>query len=479
MTDTPRVSVVIVSKDEPQLAETLATLRRHVDENEGECIVVDASRKRLNNIRVSHPWVRWIDFVGPLGVTVTIAHQRNVGVNAARAEIIAFCDSGGVPMGDWLSELITPLTAGQADATCGPIFSLDSPFMGTINELPDGAPIRITVTANMAVKRSVFNTIGPFDERFAYGEDTEFGWRMQDAHLRVVCAARARMSMRWGDSAREVIRGRHYGQGTAMLFVTHPNRIPEQFAMWPDLLAYPAWLVGFPISLALGPVSWWIPVVWTGLLVLPVYRALRTGTPGTFLRVKWVRSVSFFQGLAAVVMDQKVRVVFITSDQNDARFSPSREQLAEFGVRTEILKAASRCLGLRLVWRRLRGVRIVDLRNVATLNEVQAARRWVTVLRLARWSGLRVVAWDRGEIREVPWFADVLVVASSGRRDELLAHSNRNRSRVVTIPGDRSNGTKARNEADAVSPQGVAASVRRLYESLLGIEVVRDSVPEE
>jgi glycosyltransferase involved in cell wall biosynthesis len=470
MSDLPQVSVVIVSKDEPQLAETLAVLRAHVEQNDGECVVVDASRRRLEAIRLSYPWVRWVDYVGPLGVCVTIAHQRNVGVNMARAGIIAFCDSGGIPADGWLSELVAPLRAGKADATCGPIYSLDSPFMGTINELPDGAPIRVTVTANMALLRSAFDTVGGFDERFGAGEDTEFGWRLRDARLRVICAANAKMSMHWGDAARDVLRGRHYGQGTAMLFITHPNRIPEQFVMWPDLIAYPAWLIGLPISLALGPVSWWIPIAWGCLLTLPAFRAIQSGAPGIFLRVKWVRSLSFFHGLMSAVMDRRIRVLLLVSDQ-DADDTPSPEQLAEIGVPTEGLDATGPRLTLRLVWRRLRGGRIVDLRNTVALGGARTDQRLVRSLRLAHRAGMRVVAWDRDEIRTVPRFIDALVVASAERRDELAAAGNVDGPMIVAIPRGSKTGARDMTGTAVTTDEEVAARLRRLYESLLHIEV--------
>lgn len=478
MSDLPQVSVVIVSKDEPQLAETLAVLRAHVEQNGGECVVVDASRRRLEAIRLSYPWVRWVDYVGPLGVGVTIAHQRNVGVKNARAGIIAFCDSGGIPAEGWLSELVQPLRAGRADATCGPIYSLDSPFMDTINELPDGAPIRVTVTANMALLRSVFDTVGGFDERFGAGEDTEFGWRLRDAKLRVICAANAKMSMHWGDAARAVLRGRHYGQGTAMLFITHPNHIPEQFLMWPDLIAYPAWLIGLPISLALGPVSWWIPIAWGGLLILPAFRAIQSGAPGTFLRVKWVRSLSFFRGLINAVTDRRIRVLLLTSDQ-ESDDVPSPEQLTEIGVPTEGLDATGPRLTLRLVWRRLRGARIVDLRNLVSLGGARTDRRLVRSLRLARRAGMRVVAWDRDGIRTLPRFIDALVVTSAERGDELAAVSNADGPLIVVIPRDSDVAARDIPGAAVATDGEVAACLRRLYESLLHIEVQPDRGPGE
>jgi len=474
MTDVPRVTVVVVSKDEPHLVETLGVLRQHIDQNQGECIVVDASRKRFDAVRRTHPWVRWVDFIGPFGVAITIAHQRNVGVHAARANIIAFCDSGGMPEEGWLSELTAPLRAGLADATCGPIYSLDSRFRGTINELPDGAPVRITVTANMAVLRSAFDAVGGFDERFAYCEDTEFGWRLQDARLRIVCAAKAKMSMHWGDVAQEVLRGKRNGQGTAMLFVTHPNRIAEQITMWPDLLAYPAWLIGLPISLALGAVSWWISVAWTCLLVLPAFRALRSETPGTFLRVKWVRSVSFFGGLISFVLDRRIRVLLVVSGHGVIRTTPSRELLAKCGIPTQGIDATKRCFGMRLLWCRLHGASIVDLRHADLLRDGRSDSHLVRGLRLARRVGIRVVAWDHEGDESAPRDVDTLIVSSRRRQEELVARSGRDRPAVVTIPHDWTAGAGGLGDNDAGTHLEAVWSLRRVYESLLGIEILPD-----
>ncbi len=466
MTAVPRVSVVIASKDEPQLAETLCALHRHIDENNAECIVVDASRKRLDFIRLQHTWVHWIDFVGPLGIPITIAHQRNAGVNASQAKVIAFCDSGGIPHEDWLSELVAPLREGRADATCGPIYSLDSPLMRQINELPDGAPVRVTVTANMAVVRSVFDAVNGFDERFSSGEDTDFGWRLRDSNFRVVCAARAKMSMHWGDLDREVLRARRYGQGTALLFVTHPGRIGEQFMMWPDLVAYPAWVLGLPITFALALVSWWIPVGWCCLLVFPVVRAMQSGVPLTVLRSKWARTMSFFKGLVSAFFDLGVPVVLLgPSVDTDPRLL-SRAQLLGIGVATERIEVG-RWLAPRLVWRRARGARIAELRDSGFLGEGGSLRRAIAGLRAVRCFGIRVVVWDRGsDVAER--YADGLIVDSPSRKEELVARYRLDRSRVVTIPGGSLIGAESPRVGEVASWREVAASVRSLYESVLG-----------
>ncbi len=453
MTGSPTTAVVIVSKDEPLLEGTLNALREQLEDNDAECVVVDASRRRLDRIRQTHPWVHWIDFVGPLGVPITIAHQRNVGVRAASAPVIAFCDCGGVPGEKWLASLTAPILAGTAEATCGPIYNLDSPFMGAINDLADGAPVRVTVTANMAVARSAFDSVGGFDERFACGEDTEFGWRLRDARLRVVCAASATMSMHWGDADREILRGRRYGQGTAMLFLTHPDRIPEHVAMWPDLLAYPVWFVGLPISLALIPVSGWIPVGWAALLAVPVVRALLSGNPVAFLRVKWVRTLGFFAGLAHAIADRGVPVLLVGASAPSDPHTPSEDQLREVQVPTARVDATRRRLVARLCWRRLRGARIIDLRG-GVPGSRRARRRLVVGLWVARRIGYRIVVWDPTEDALIARHADVVV--ASPERTAGAATAGRARVAVVT-------------RHDIADPNSAATALlaRRIYESLL------------
>ena len=90
------ISVVIISKDEPDLDGTLADVAAQLDQltEPGEIVVVDASSGRLDEIRRRHEdTVRWIDFKPPAGVRVSIPHQRNVGVREAKGDIIVFTDA--------------------------------------------------------------------------------------------------------------------------------------------------------------------------------------------------------------------------------------------------------------------------------------------------------------------------------------------------------------------------------------------------
>src|ERR1700729_106055 len=97
-----KVSLVIVSKDERLLSETLESLKAYVGQILCEVLVVDASSGRLEDIRLAHDWVRWIDYTQPPGVRITIAHQRNIGVRSAEGDVIVFTDSGCLPEDGWL-----------------------------------------------------------------------------------------------------------------------------------------------------------------------------------------------------------------------------------------------------------------------------------------------------------------------------------------------------------------------------------------
>lgn len=117
------ISIVIISKDEESLDDTLTDVTHQADRlaEPSEIIVVDASSGRLDQIRLRHEArVRWIQFAQPPGVRVSIPHQRNVGVRAAHGEIIVFTDAGCRPEQGWLSRLVTPVSRGAGNGGLDP-----------------------------------------------------------------------------------------------------------------------------------------------------------------------------------------------------------------------------------------------------------------------------------------------------------------------------------------------------------------------
>jgi hypothetical protein len=354
------VSLVLLSKNEAALSDTLSVLRDECLLVDAECVVVDASRGALDDVRTANPWVKWIDFVGPLGRPITIARQRNVGVRAASGSIIAFCDVGGKPERGWLKALTDPLRVGNADATCGAIRSADSPWMDSLNDLGDGDLVESVVTANVAFNREAFESVGGFDESFGYGSDVEFGWRLQEAGFAVRYAKHAAMLMTWGDYRREVKRARVQGTAYASLFLTHPERRAYMLRRWPGLMAYPAWLAGLPIALV--GTAWYAlcAPLWVATLALPIWHNRKRGTPLRVLAIGFSRAFGILRGLWNGLADDRVVLACERAPGVGAEeLLDYRVALAGAAIPSQ-MAGTSRILGaLGPAFARMRGVRII------------------------------------------------------------------------------------------------------------------------
>ncbi len=271
-------SVVIISKDDPKLGETLQRVRREVrlaDSPTGivdgdEVIVVDASRGRLDAIRQANPWVRWIDFTSSNEKSVTIPHQRNAGVRAARGEVIAFIDVGCTPVNGWLERLVTPIASGDESVTCGPMSLTNSIFA------PEpGAPrpdyVDEAPTMNLAFRRELCELVGGFDESFRYGSDIDFTWRLRDRSIRLRYVPEAFVEHDWGDWRRQLRRCQMYGAARVRLYRKHPTRLRSAWRSDPVPFAYPIFLLGLPLT-AVFP-------AYPLLLLIPLWRARRRTKP--------------------------------------------------------------------------------------------------------------------------------------------------------------------------------------------------------
>lgn len=259
-------SVVIVSKDEPLLGQTLEALKPFIGNILCEVLVVDASSGRLDDIRMSHDWARWIDYTQPPGVLVTIAHQRNVGVRSAEGDIVVFTDSGCLPEDGWLERLLAPILSEGESVTCGPARavgkSVYSEARGWGNAGTDY--VSIATTINLAFRREAFDAVGGFDESFGSGEDIDFVWRVTDAGYRLRWVNDAVVQHDWGSPERQLRRAFFYGKGGCRVLRKHHQRIPETLRQNSVLIVYPLFLLGLPLTL-----KWkWYPL----LLLWPIWR---------------------------------------------------------------------------------------------------------------------------------------------------------------------------------------------------------------
>lgn len=269
-----KVTVAIVSKQEPSLATTLDAIGRPgPDSPFDEILVVDASGGELDWVHEMRPWVKWIDFVPPVEPRVTIAHQRNIAVAAATGDVVVFTDCGCVPYARWLECLLAPIVNDGEAVTCGPAQS-EKPSVYSGNRWwgnTDAAYVSAAPTINIAFRRDAYDAVGGFDESFATAEDLDFTWRLTDAGYRLRWIADAIVQPDWGGPRRQLRRSFAYGRGWTRLLRKHPNRILATARETPIPFVYPIFILGLPLTL-----KW---RAYPALLLIPLWRARNESQP--------------------------------------------------------------------------------------------------------------------------------------------------------------------------------------------------------
>jgi glycosyltransferase involved in cell wall biosynthesis len=103
------ISIIIPSKNNPQLEGTLESLKKVKKPEKTEIIVVDASEGELGYIKKKFPKVRWIDFHNKTDKRVTIPEQMNLGLKKSKGDKIVVVVSDCLVEKNWLKKLIKPL----------------------------------------------------------------------------------------------------------------------------------------------------------------------------------------------------------------------------------------------------------------------------------------------------------------------------------------------------------------------------------
>jgi GT2 family glycosyltransferase len=268
------ISVVIISKDEAALADTVTDVIEQAKALEecSEIIIVDASDGRLDYIRLRHETdVRWLQFARPPEVRISIPHQRNVGVRAARGEIIVFTDAGCRPEQGWLSALVAPLSAGE-HITAGLTLAMPGStglYEHAARQALEFRYLAECSTINLAFRREAFDAVGGFDEGFAYGSDVDFTWRLTDAGYRIRSVPSAVLRHDWGGWQRQMRRSYAYGKARTRLYRKHRARLRHVLRDDPMVVVYPMFLLGLPLT-------WFFPL-YPALLLIPAWRNRSNG----------------------------------------------------------------------------------------------------------------------------------------------------------------------------------------------------------
>jgi glycosyltransferase involved in cell wall biosynthesis len=221
----PVVSVVIPVRDGATwLPGCLAALASQQGTGTFEVIVVDnASRDGSAAVARAHPVVSEVIVEEKPGSYAA----RNAGVAIARAPVLAFTDVDCTPEPGWLAHGLSALETTGADLVGGAIQADASP-QPTLWERYDRAVylrqedvvvnLGWAVTANLFVRRVVFDAVGRFDAGLVSGGDREFCLRAGRRGFAIAYAEDAVVRHRPRTTAGEIWRvNRRIGVGFAAL----------------------------------------------------------------------------------------------------------------------------------------------------------------------------------------------------------------------------------------------------------------------
>lgn len=187
------VSVIIIARDEPLIRYALKSLEYQEVKPYEIIVVVDSPDDKSAEIAS--------EFTDKLPVRVVVndikpgyGGARRKGVEVARGSILAFIDADILVPPWWLSRVVGDLE--QYLVVTGPEIPLKrSEVYGTVNALPKmRMPLDckysytwFALTQNLALQRSVLETVGNFDERFDIGgEDYDFCLRLKKAGISIL-----------------------------------------------------------------------------------------------------------------------------------------------------------------------------------------------------------------------------------------------------------------------------------------------------
>jgi glycosyltransferase involved in cell wall biosynthesis len=108
------------------------------------------------------------------------ASARNFGAAQATGELLAFTDSDCLPVRGWLRESAAAMKPGVG-LVCGPVRPVGRAGFMDAQLAEITADDGLYPTANLVIRRTSFEAVGGFDERFGLvpGEDTDLAWRIK------------------------------------------------------------------------------------------------------------------------------------------------------------------------------------------------------------------------------------------------------------------------------------------------------------
>jgi len=202
--DRPLVTVIIATKDRPQMLRKCLNLLLSQDYKPFEIIVVDNSTliSAINQIANDFPAVNFI---------VTRENHsnpsilRNIGATNAHGEILALIDDDSMVCDGWMEALVEAIILDGVGGVVGRVIEAGSPEVNTDeigrftsdgrittnfnNTIPRYVDVEFMYGCNLAVRRKVLEKVGLYDPWFGITyEETDLSFRIKHAGYRIIYA---------------------------------------------------------------------------------------------------------------------------------------------------------------------------------------------------------------------------------------------------------------------------------------------------
>jgi len=286
-----KISVIIVNKNDRGIDDTLTALLNIKTPKPFEIIVVDASDRKLDDIKKKFDTrINWFRFKQLNSKKRTIPDQRNYGLKRSNGDIIVFIDANCVPSSNWLKYLTYPIINEHEEIVAGGFKSQNRNYMhdDENNRRIGQRYLTECPTMNVAFSKKVFDQVGLFDENLGIAEDVDLCWRATNAGFKIRFEPAAEITHDFGSKKEDFNRAFRYGYGRAKLYKKHLNNWRNLFKKDIAVLVYPLYLLGLPLTM----VFWPYPLI----ILIPFFKNLKNDP---FIKVSYqlVYAVGFFKGI--------------------------------------------------------------------------------------------------------------------------------------------------------------------------------------
>lgn len=219
-----KISVIIAALNaEEWLDEQLDALAAQTFTGQMEVLVcdngsTDGTRELVRRRQTPGGALHLIDASAVRGCS----YARNVGVEHATGEIVAFCDADDVVSDEWVEAMAE--AASTHDVVAGRLTTqrLNPAWTRVARGVAEGIQpssfLPFSGGGNLAMRRDIFLAVNGFDRNQVLLEDVDFSWRLQLAGFCLTFEPKALIHVRLRRSLNGIYRqGFEYGEGLAQL----------------------------------------------------------------------------------------------------------------------------------------------------------------------------------------------------------------------------------------------------------------------